>query len=226
MSTGDRKAYLATILAERRTLKNPRESFMRDGFDYASQRMGEFANPRKLEKGELLDIRKHTPAMEMPEEIVNPYQAEAVETMQGMGVRMKKHRAPKSMDTCMCEGSAKPKSKKAPMVHDFGMGAARPTTPSLSAFSYLRHVKNASMNGMGGARPASLLSHLRRAESVSMNGMGGAAPSRQVGAAKPRRAPPSGRAPSRWLLHVRDFAAKHGVSYKEAMSAARSSYQK
>jgi hypothetical protein len=191
MSTGDRKAYLATILAERRTLKNPREGFMRDGFDYASQRMGQFAQPRKLEKGELLDIRNQPPAMEMPEEIVNPYQAEAVETMQGMGVRMRKRRAPKSMDSCMCEGSAKP-----PTVHDFGMGA-------------------------GGRKPMAY----PPADRV----MGNAAPSRQVGAAKPRRAapaPPSGRAPSRWIQHVRDFAAKNGVSYKEAMSAARSSYQK
>ena len=218
MSTGDRKAYLATVLAERRTLKNPREGFMRDGFDYASQRMGQFAQPRKLERGELLDIRNQPPALEMPEEIVSPYQAEAIETMQGMGVRMKKRRAPKSMDSCMCEGSAKP-----PMVHDFGMGAARPVTPSPGVFSYLRHVKS----GMGGARPAGLLSHLRRAESASVNGMGSAAPSRQVGAAKPRPAPSSGkRPPSRWLQHVRDFAAKNGVSYKEAMSAARSSYQK
>jgi hypothetical protein len=223
MSTGDRKAYLATVLAERRTLKNPREGFMRDGFDYASQRMGQFAQPRKLEKGELLDIRNQPPALEMPEEIVNPYQAEAVETMQGMGVRMKKHRAPKSMNSCMCEGSAKP-----PTVHDFGMGAARPVTPSPSVFSYLRHVKNASKSGMGGARPAGLLSHLRRAESASVNGMsGGSSMNRVVGSAKPRPAPPSGkRPPSRWLLHVKDFAAKHGVSYKEAMSAARSSYQK
>jgi hypothetical protein len=224
MSTGDRKAYLATVLAERRTLKNPREGFMRDGFDYASQRMGQFAQPRKLEKGELLDIRNQPPALEMPEEIVNPYQAEAVETMQGMGVRMKKRRAPKSMDSCMCEGSAKP-----PMVHDFGMGAARPVTRPAGLFSYLRRAESASTSGMGGARPAGLLSHLRRAESASVNGMGSAAPSRQVGAAKPRRAapaPPSGRVLSPWIRHVRDFAAKNGVSYKEAMSAARSSYRK
>ena len=169
MSTGDRKAYMASKLAERGPVRNVRSEFMRDGFDYASLRMGQFAQPRKLERGELLDIRKHRPALEMPEEIVNPYQAEAVETMEGMGVHMKKSRAraPKSSV----------KYPPAGTVHDFGMG--RPSAPAVVP------------------RPSPQ--------------------TRMVGAAKP---------PNRWMEHVKNYAAKHGVSFKEAMSAAKSTYRK
>jgi len=34
------------------------------------------------------------------------------------------------------------------------------------------------------------------------------------------------RKPSAWILHVKAYAAKHGVSYKDAMSAARATYKK
>jgi hypothetical protein len=35
-----------------------------------------------------------------------------------------------------------------------------------------------------------------------------------------------GRAPSAWIQHVKDYQAKHGCSYKQAMSAAKSTYRK
>jgi len=34
------------------------------------------------------------------------------------------------------------------------------------------------------------------------------------------------RRPSAWILHVKQYAAEHGVSYKDAMSAAKSTYKK
>jgi len=35
-----------------------------------------------------------------------------------------------------------------------------------------------------------------------------------------------GRVPSAWIQHVKDYQAKHGCSYKEAMSRAKSTYRK
>lgn len=32
--------------------------------------------------------------------------------------------------------------------------------------------------------------------------------------------------PSRWIIHVKQFALKHNISYKDAMTAARASYKK
>jgi hypothetical protein len=40
-----------------------------------------------------------------------------------------------------------------------------------------------------------------------------------AGAGAPRR-------PSAWVIHVKAYAANHGVSYKDAMSAARATYKK
>jgi hypothetical protein len=34
------------------------------------------------------------------------------------------------------------------------------------------------------------------------------------------------RKPSPWILHVKTFAAEHGLSYKEAMTQAKASYKK
>jgi hypothetical protein len=232
--TVDFMAYLRAKKEERGTLNDGRERFSRDGdANWARTQAMPFITPMAPpRKGKLL-----TRSMVHP--IGNPYEEDGIKRMAEMGMDVMGYKAPpasapmggarttciesicgrpatpacrrhaKTMGCgkCMCGGA----KKVTPRPRPSGMGMYAPEfngPPDFEAPEF-----NAPMGGRRRSNPVRPRPDDYEAPEFNAP-IGGR---RVVGGRKKS---------SSWIDHVKAYAAKHGVSYKQAMTDAKSSYNK